>query len=316
MFKFLDNRKLWWFAGEDPYILGQCTKLLRRRFSVIGILVILISTISALSLTYGIDQILESVAFDVAIGIYFALFVFVLYLFILHTLSRNVLPVAVESIRGRILSYCIRIGFLIFLGFFVAQPLSYLILKAPVEVELSVFKKQEVEAFNNRLNIKYAQLLQEERLQTNSSQKFQNLIQENSRLKNREIRKFIRMQSDRNFFIQKVILMNTQGSVRYLSWLLSIFLVSIFIFPVILKSLISLSSEYYHVKKNIQSRIVNAHHARFVETYNEILRAKYGYANLSYQSSYIDPPYNTQLKPKPKLRDRLQFLKWLLNENN
>jgi hypothetical protein len=316
MFRFLDNRKLWWFSGEDPYVLGQCTKLLRRRFSVIGILVIVISIISALSLTYGIDQILESLAFDVAIGIYFALFVFVLYLFILHTLSRNVLPVAKESMRGRVLSYGIRVGFLIFLGFFVAQPLSYLILKAPVDVELSIFKKQEVQAFNDRLNIKYAQLLQEERLKANSSQKFQMLIQENSRLKNREIRKFLRIQRDRNFFIQKVILMNTQGSVRYLSWILGILLVLIFIFPVILKSLISLSSEYYRVKKRIQSKIVNTHHARFVKTYNEILSSKYGYANLSYHSAYMDPPYNTRLKPKPKLRDKSQFLKWLLNENN
>jgi ABC-type multidrug transport system fused ATPase/permease subunit len=316
MFKFLDNKRLWWFAGEDPYVLGQCSKSLRRTFSLIGILVVIISAVSALSLTYGVDQILESVAFDVVIGIYCALFVFVLYLFILHTLSRNVLPVAGESLRGRLLSKMIRVSFLVFLGFFVAQPLSYIILETPVDEELSIFKKEEIELYNNRLNLKYARLLQEKRVEDKSTIKFRTTIGEYNQQKNREIRKFMRIQNDRNFFIQKIILMNTRGIVQYLSWLLSLILISIFILPVILKSMISFSSEYYRVKKTIQSRIVDKHHTRFVQTYNDILKTKYGYANLSYHSAYIDPPYNTQLKRKPKLRDKTQFLKWLLNENN
>ena len=78
MSKFLDNKKFWWFAGEDPYILSQCSKGLRRKFSLIGILVILISLVSAAGIAFGVEQILNSTTADIIIGVYFALFIFIL----------------------------------------------------------------------------------------------------------------------------------------------------------------------------------------------------------------------------------------------
>lgn len=316
MLKILDNTKLWWFAGEDPYILGQCSKGLRRRFSLIGLLVICLSIVAAASLTYGIDQILESAVFDVIIGLYWGFFVFVLYLFALYTFSKNVLPSGKNSWTGKFLSFGIRIGFLAFLGFLVAQPLTYCFLQTPVDLELSVFKKEEIANEHAKLNLKYAQLLQDKRPELKTTVQFKKQIQEYNRFKNRELRGFIKSQDERNFFIRKIIVMNTQGSVRYISWLFSLVLVLIFILPVGLKFLVSLSTDYYRTKKRIQTRLIDSHHSRMVRSYNFVMQAKYGHAGITFSSAYIDPPYNTTLKSKPREKDKSEFLKWLLLENN
>ena len=129
MLNFLDDKKLWWFAGEDPYVLGNCSKSLRKRFGAIGLFVVIVCLISSISITYAVDQILESIFFDIVIGLYFAAFVFILYMFLLYTLSRNVLPTKDNGIVGKIISYFIRISFLVFLGYFVSQPIILNFLK-------------------------------------------------------------------------------------------------------------------------------------------------------------------------------------------
>tara|TARA_R110000765_G_scaffold340818_6_gene430878 strand:- start:226 stop:1236 length:1011 start_codon:yes stop_codon:yes gene_type:complete len=328
MHKILDNKKLWWFAGEDPYILGQCSKSLRRTFSIVGVLVVIISLLSAASLAYGVHQILESTSADIIIGIYCGLFVFVLYLFILHTLSRNVLPTKGANWRGNLISYTIRIGFLIFLGFFVAQPVSYVLFENSVENEIVAFKSLEIQQFNKKLNIKYAKDLGEKRSSLSSKELILNEIENNNRLKNRELRSFIRRQEESNFFIRKILILNTlfhfdkeehadiNVPLVISSWALSLFLIFIFITPAILKILISISSEYYIIKKTIETSLVNAHFTRLVNSYNAILQERYPEKNLSYSSQFIDPPYNTRLKSKPELKNRNDFLKWLLDESN
>ncbi|WP_157943684.1 MULTISPECIES: DUF4407 domain-containing protein [Arenibacter] len=328
MHRFLDNKKLWWFAGEDPYILGQCSKSLRRTFSIVGILVVIISLLSAASLAYGVHQILESTSADIIIGIYCGLFVFVLYLFLLHTLSRNVLPTDGTNWRGNLASYIIRIGFLIFLGFLVAQPVSYLLFEKSVENELVAFKTQEILNVNRQLNIKYAKTLSERKSELKSKNQILSEIENNNRLKNRELRSFIRRQEESNFFIRKILILNTlfhfdkeehadiNVPLVISSWALSLFLIFIFITPAILKILISISSEYYIIKKTIETKLIDTHFNKFLNSYNGILQERYPEKNLSYSSQFIDPPYNTRLKSKPELKNRNDFLKWLLDESN
>lgn len=328
MHRFLDNKKLWWFAGEDPYILGQCSKSLRRTFSIVGIMVIIISLLSAASLAYGVHQILESTSADIIIGIYCGLFIFVLYLFLLHTLSRNVLPTDGTNWRGNLASYIIRIGFLIFLGFLVAQPVSYVSFEKYVENELVAFKNQEIQNFNRQLNIKYAKILEERRSELRAENRILNAIENNNRLKNRELRSLIQRQEESNYFIRKILILNTlfhfdnnehadiNVPLVISSWILSLLLILIFITPAILKILISISSEYYKIKKTIETNLIDNHFTKFLNTYNGVLQERYPEKNLSYSSQFIDPPYNTRLKLKPELKNRDEFLKWLLDESN
>ena len=324
MRRFLDNKKLWWFAGEDPYILSHCSKGLRRKFSLIGILVILISLISGISVAYGIEQILESMSADIIIGIYGGLFILILYLFLLHTLSRNVLPNVDSKWSGRFFSYVVRIGFLVFLGILITQPISYFTFRKPVENELIVFKNSEIRDLNHRLNSEYAQKLNLVKNTLTSKTQFLNEIRKNDRLKNAELRKFIKSQEKRDYFIRKIIILNTIDSHKVevnvplvlSSWALDFFFICLFITPVFIKNRISISSEYYKTKRKIETGVIDTHHKRFVFSYNEILKEDYPKTQVQFSSRYLDPPYNTVLKSSPRTKGKSQFIKWLLDEGN
>lgn len=328
MRRFLDNKKLWWFAGEDPYVLSQCSKGLRRRFSLIGILVIFISIISGVSVAYGIEQILESMSADIIIGIYGGLFILILYLFLLHTLSRNVLPSEEGKWSGKFFSYVVRVGFLVFLGILITQPISYFTLRTPVENELIAFKNKEIKELNDRLNLQYAQKLNQVKSTLTSKTQVLNEIRKNDQLKNEELRTFIRSQGDRDYFIRKVLILNTlyysegpysiKANVPLVltSWMLDLFFIFLFITPVYLKYRISISSEYYKTKRRIETRIIDTHYKRFVLSYNQILREDYPDVQVQFTTRYLDPPYNTVLKSKPRYKDKNQFIKWLLDEGN
>lgn len=324
----MDSKFLWWFTGEDPYVLGQCSRKLRRKFGLIGILVIFISLISAGSLAYGVEQILQSVTLDIVIGIYFGCFILILYLFLLHTLSRNVLPTDPALWSGRLISICIRILFLIFLGFLVAQPINYFVFKGMIDNELVEFKNKEILDLNQRLNLRYARELNAKKSELISSVLMIKEIEKNNRKKNRELRAFMASQAERNFFVRKVIIQNSlppsntdsnlKGNLPLVlsCWGLGLVFILIFIAPVFLKRYISISSEYYNIKRAIETKLVNDHFNRFVETYNEFYNRNYPELGIAYTSRFIDPPYNTRLKSTPKSKHQSDFLKWLFNESS
>ena len=152
-YKFLEHNKfLWWFTGEDPYILSECPEKTRVKFSIIGIFVITILLITLISFTYGVHELLESYYFGFAIGLYFAFVILFLYLFILYTLTKNVLPSEESSKTGRIAAYAIRVGFLVYLGVIVSQPIEYSLFANKVDSLLNNDIIKEIENRNQKLN--------------------------------------------------------------------------------------------------------------------------------------------------------------------
>jgi len=279
-------------------------------------------------MAYGAHQILESTSADIVIGCYCGLFIFILYIFLLHTLSRNVLPSNKDDRGGKIISYVIRVGFLIFLGLLVTQPISSFVFQSPVENEIIAFKNQEMKEVNARLNVQYAEKLNKTRKKMTSKNQILIEIRKNERSKNKQLREFLKSQDERNYFIRKVLILNTlfhydnksHADVNIPlvinSWALDLFFLFIFIAPVFLKSIISISSEYYKTKRIIETEIIDGHYRKFVLSYNKILKNDYSETQLQYSSVYIDPPYNTELKSKPVYKNKNEFIKWLLNENN
>ncbi|WP_047547314.1 DUF4407 domain-containing protein [Psychroserpens sp. Hel_I_66] len=315
-FKFLEHSKfLWWFAGEDPYILSECPKKIRVKFSVMGLIVITILLITGISFTYGVYELLESYYFGFAIGVYFAFVILFLYLFILYTLTKNVLPKKSVSKIGRIASYVIRIGFLVFLGVIVSQPIEYSLFSNKVDTLLNDNIIKEIEIRNQILNKEYVYKLKESQ-NLNLSQDL--LAEEVANFqwdKTSRLENFINYQYSRNFFIRKMILMDTSSETWYI-WIFSGLFVFIFISPILIKSRISIDSGYYRNKKRIQSKLVLENHYTFVEQYNSILKRNYEALNLTWQTTYQDPPFNTIKINDLELQSDSEFSKWLLNENN
>ena len=109
--------------------------------------------------------------------------------------------------------------------------------------------------------------------------------------------------------------MDTSSATWYI-WIFSVIFIFIFISPILIKSFISLDSNYYKNKKRIQNKLILEHHSSFVEEYNRILKTNFETLNLTWQTKYQDPPFNTiKIKDLELLNDS-DFSKWLLNENN
>jgi hypothetical protein len=315
-FKFLENNKfLWWFTGEDPYILSDCLKKTKINFSIMGLIVIVILLFTGISFAYGVYELLESYYFGLAIGIYFALVILFLYLFILYTLTKNVLPYKSSSKYGRIGSYAIRFGFLVFLGFIVSQPIEYSLFSNKVDTLLKEGIINEIENRNISLNNEYVHKLKEAQSLNYSPKELKDEVFRFNKEKKNRLNNYIDFQYSRNFFIKKMILMDTSSNTWYI-WIFSFVFILIFISPVIIKTQISLDTNYYKNKKKIQSKLVLEHHSVFVKEYNRILKTNFESLNLTWETKYQDPPFNTIKVNELELRNDTEFSKWLLNENN
>lgn len=315
-YKFLEyNKFLWWFTGEDPYILSECLKKTRIRFSVMGLMVIAILLVTGISFTYGVYELLESYYFGLAIGIYFAVVILFLYLFILYTLTKDVLPSKENNKFGRFVSYFIRIGFLVLLGIIVSQPIEYSLFSNKVDALLSLEIVEEIENRNQKLNNEYVDKLKEQQ-SLNLNIKLLNVkVDKFQKDKKQKLKNYIEYQYSRNFFIKKMILMDTSKETWYI-WMFSVLFIFAFISPLLMKSFISIDSNYYRNKKRIQNKLVLEHHQNFVAEYNRILKTKFELLGLSWETKYQDPPFNTIRINDVELLNDSEFSKWLLNENN
>lgn len=307
------NKFLWWFAGEDPFILTECNKEVRVKFSLIGLFVVVVMVITFISISYGVYHLLESYEIGFMIGVYSAFLIMFLYMFVLYTLTKDVLPYKKKKKVEVSISYVIRFGFLFALGLVVSQPIEYHLFSNEVDNLLSLRIEQSIIEKNKSLNKDYAFKVKELRDLNLSPIELNNEIDRFKVGKERILDRFSEYQYSRNFFIEKMILMDKH--LVYI-WGFSVLFVILFIAPIYLKLKIDLNSNYYKNKRTIQRALLENHYHRFIETYNSILKEKFPKECLVYKSVYQDSPYNIQKVSKPELETEEDFTKWLLNEGN
>jgi hypothetical protein len=310
-----NNRFLWWLTGESPPILAVSTQKAKRLFSKVGLLILCILIISSISVTYGVTKLLENYILGIVAGIYSAFLFLLLYLFILYTFTRNVLPGTEKSNRGLTVSKVLRFGFLFILGLTISQPIEHWMFSSQVDKLLDKEIEISIKERNLKLNREYAVKLNE-LLSLNYSH--ENLQEELSRFREEKkirLKNFAENQYQRNFFIQRMILMDTSPQTRII-WVFSLLFILLFTSPILLKTKIPLESDYYNRNKQIQMRLIEDHHSAFVNRFNQIYHEKFGRVDLKWKSPYLDPPYNTKLAETPKAKNESDFIKWLLNEGN
>lgn len=314
--KWLENNKtLWWFAGEDPYILSFCSAETKRKLAVSGLIVLVIMFVSAISISFGIYEILESYYIGLIIGIYFSILIMFLYLFILYTLTKDVIPPKVKSKFSSYSSRALRIGFLVFLGVLVSQPLEYELFSSIINEELHIEIQKEIEKRNSDLNKEYTEKLNHYKLFSNDEESLKAEIEKYNEEKKSKLQSFIDYQTSRNFFVQKLIIMDSSPKTRFI-WVFSLVFVIIFIFPVYQKVYIDKSTNYYFYKEKVQRKLISDHYQKFVVTYDEILRRDYSQFGLMWKSNYKDPPFNSVPIQDITYNSDAEFNKWLLDESH
>ncbi|HWB92894.1 MAG TPA: DUF4407 domain-containing protein [Puia sp.] len=92
------------------------------------------------------------------------------------------------------------------------------------------------------------------------------------------------------------------------SWMVTILVVLFFVIPIGLKCQIRNRTNFYEVKKALETSFVSDSYAGFKETYANIFAERFGIATTFYESC-VDPPFNTRKKDaREELDDQRVFL--------
>lgn len=289
-------------SGEDFSIIRKSSDPVQTHFAIIGILVGIISVLCFVSFALILTNMIDSITLGLAMAVFFAWMIINLYVLVLYTLSKNVLP-APLSRAAAVAPVIIKYGFILLLALFVAKPLELVFFNSRVEADLDAYKKTYM--------MNYAQLANERFL--NETKQVESIINQQRQLnfdsitlaeKNRELEAFViqkrgerdaavrvmqRLISDSTFYTQRIILLCTKHP---LSWICTIFIIGLFLAPVTIKHL-NIGNEYYQLKMDIETQIVTDAYQEFVKNYNELVQTKYGPTH-AWRELYVDPPFNTK----------------------
>ena len=164
------NRFLVACSGEDEFIIKKCSIIIQKRFELIGFCVAFIffeCFLSATFFTYSLFQNSHWVSFP--LGIVWGAIIANIYLLLLYTISPALLPVATKKgklkmVFGKILesnflslSMFLRLFFMLFLAFIIAQPFNVCFLSSRIEKSLEnhkIIEKAKMFSAANNLLIK------------------------------------------------------------------------------------------------------------------------------------------------------------------
>lgn len=164
------NRFLVACSGEDEFIIKKCSIIIQKRFELIGLSVVLIFFICFLSatfFTYSLFQDSHWVSFP--LGIIWGAVIANIYLLLLYTISPALLPVAskngkLKMVYGTILeskfltlSMFLRLCFMLFLAYIIAQPFNVCILSSRIEKSVEnhkIIEKTKMFVTSNNLLIR------------------------------------------------------------------------------------------------------------------------------------------------------------------
>ena len=267
--------------------------------------------LSGLSISYGIYEILESYYFGLPMGIFAAFFVLTLYIFILYTLTKNVLPVPNGPWGGRLVSLSLRILFLASLGLATSQPIEYYFFSHYADEKLSEDIAKDIKEKNKNLNIEFTRFINDAEKTASSKAELIRIVDAYKEEKKNQLHFYAEHQYSRNFFIRRMLILDTQF---WYIWLCSSLFILLFLSPIILKRLVSSQTVYYKKRYLIENSLVTNHYSSFIASYNEIIQQKFPEENLEWHSLYADAPYNTKLKPQYVHHTDVEFEHWLLGE--
>jgi len=304
------EKLLWILSGDDFNIICQCDRRLQNRFAAIGLFVLLIFVFCFVSSYFTFTKLLQNYLVGIPIGLFFAWMVTNIYLFLLYTLSKNVLPHRRKKFL-RLLSVILRIFFICFIATIISKPLEALLFTIPLNYEIAAFKEEQLTKYKTVTNeyfdteITYLnQLIEEQTRLSGSSQnesieKNRRLISKKEGEKRKLISKMENLVAHSNYYIQSIVILNT----KYPGcWILTLFSILVFLAPAALKNFLDENNNFYDCKKAKETKLILEEYALLKQNYNLLLQKRFR-TEKSFSEIYADAPFNTTLK-----KDERKFL--------
>lgn len=290
-------------SGDDYNITKKCSVKTQNRFALIGAFVFGIFTLCFISSFYTFTQLFNNYFVGIPISIFFSLTITNIYLLLLHTLTKKVLP-HIKFKKSGIFTVFVRIVFIGLIAVIVSKPLEVLLFSFVLQDEITSFKKeklekytkQTVEYFDKQIIEAKQELEQKMNLQESTRtveiEKYYQSLQAKENEKIKLIGDMQILVRDSNYYIRSIIILNTKYPI---CWFVTLITVIIFLIPIYKKGRISLDSNYYKVKKSIETNLVIEEYERFKQKYNSIFKETFG-IDKDFCEQYIDAPFNTIIK--------------------
>ena len=308
--KFLVN-----ICGFDPIILKKddIADLTFRRFAFGFFLVILLSFISTLIVFINT---VENIIASILLATFFTLIIINLYRLIIVTSSPNNLKIQKENFQDLIGHYIVKSILLFMVFIIISEPLETFIFKKNISYHLDEYKEILVDNFKYKLetisNEQIDKLQYDYESKTeynlinnietdplskqNLDDKIISILEENESLVyNLELKI-----EDSNFFFQQIKIVN---SLIPQSYLLSILIFIIVLFPVYLIMYDENFRKYFVVEENSNNFIIKNNWKKYSKEQEELFLKRTG-KKLVRQNLYQDPPFN-----RVKSTDKTKYLK-------
>jgi len=308
--------------GGDYYLLAGASTKVMRKYYLAAVSLILIMLLSLTSIIYAMEMLIHQPIIDAVLTVFLVSLFTCIYIFLLNTFSKD------AKSTGSIFSSanCIRFFFLIFMAFLISRPLATYFLTKQVDENMIHYKQNLINRHNIKINAFYDTEINElskqqknlafqlalfstitfaeEMRETND--KIASLQSDKSKIQNLAIDQI----QNANFFLHRLRLCFNLA----LSWLTSVIVVLIFLFPAYLIYSIDAQDVYYEQKKNRENALVSAVFQEFTESYKRLFFEKWK-LNVNYFTLFEDPPFNQIRKKSPNLKTRDQFLDKFFKRN-
>jgi len=281
------------------------------KFYLASVVILLIACISFASIAYAIELLFHAVVVEIFLSTFLSLLFVLLFIFIVNTFTKDTRQRSLLN-----LSNITRLGFVIFIGFIISKPIEAFVYRNSIQPDIEEHKLQLVKTHALKIEQLFeydlAKLEKKKNIYValNISKGFDaDILQINQQValigqKKRDLAatSAFRIEQGAYFIFRiKIICGKYPGA-----WIISLFIVALFLTPVYLIYSIS-SDEAYFLRKNAQEkRMVEMAYKAFTHKYSEIFQAKYD-VQLDFYSRYEDAPFNTMLKIPPECKSANDF---------
>ncbi|MBL0310575.1 MAG: DUF4407 domain-containing protein [Bacteroidetes bacterium] len=140
------RKSLCTLSGDDYSIISRCSKDLQNRFAAIGGFVLCIFVLCFVSSYFTFKMLFQNYILGIPVSIFFSWMITNIYLLLLYTLTKNVLP-HIQNARARMFSVGIRLGFICFIAIIVSKPLEALVFSNQLSSEIATYKQEQIQKY-------------------------------------------------------------------------------------------------------------------------------------------------------------------------
>jgi Domain of unknown function (DUF4407) len=277
------------------------------KFYLSSVIILVIAGISLASIAYAIELLFHVVMVEILLSTFLTSLFVLLFIFIVNTFTKDA--------RQRTLfnaSNITRLGFVMFIGFIISKPIEAFLYRNRIKADIENYKQQLIkdhalkidQLFDHDLTRLTAEKVKYEGLGLTGdiSKIDQQVASIGQKKKELASTSAFRIEQGAYFIYRiKVIAGKYPGA-----WLISLFIVTLFLLPVYLIYSISSDEEYFKRKHAQEKKMVEIAYHAFIQKYSEIFLTLYN-AKLYFYSKYEDPPFNTILKKPPVCKSANDF---------